>query len=149
MSAFTSADLERPQTNIPPSRRVRSPEELAYELDQIDNADFKLSPAGEARRKELADALAEQSAELAVDKQRILAVVATAAQIEEIANEAIAALETYVAARELLFELRRPYEVAWRAAQVAGIAVPPRNRTAAPMSLSHRLAKVSRWGWYS
>lgn len=149
MSAMTTEDLARPAVNVSPSRRIKTPEQLAYELDQIDASDFVLSDAGKKHRKELADELAEQSAVLAVNRQAILRGLETEAEIEETANLAIAALEAYVDAREKLFELRRPYEIAWRAAQNAGIATAPRNRTAAPMSLSHRLAKVSRWGWYS
>ena len=149
MSALTSADLGKPEVAVPPSRRKLSPEEIQYQLNELENAEFALSPQGKKRAKELRDLLTEHYAGVAVNKQAILRGLETEAEIEETANLAITALQAYVEAREKLYELRREYEIAWRAAQAAGIATAPRNRTAAPMSLSHRLAKVSRWGWYS
>jgi len=148
MAALTTADLERPATDVPPSRRIRTPEELGYEIEQLDSADFKLSPAGEARRKALADELAEQSAVAAVSRQAILNDLKLGDEIEAKANEAIAALETYVTLREQLLPLRETYDKAWRAARDLGIQVGPRVRTAAPQALTNRATKVAHWPWY-
>ena len=149
MSAMTSEDVvARPETDVPPSRRLKSSEQLAAEIEELDGSNFVLSGAGKARRKELADALAEQMRQAAVDRAAILQTLKSGEEIESVANAAVAALEQYVTLREQLLELRRPYDVAWQSARDLGIETGPRVRIRPPIGLTNRLLKTSHWPWY-
>jgi hypothetical protein len=127
---------------------VKTPEQLAYELDQLDASEFVLSPAGHARRKELADELAEQSAVLAVDRQRILTALKGAEAVEQISTAAIAALEEYVRLRQELLIVRKPYDEAWWAARDAGIARGERVRIAPDRKLMNEVTRLNAVPWY-
>jgi hypothetical protein len=148
-TAFTTEDLSKPAVDTPPSRRILSPEQLAYQLAELENSEFKLSPVGEARRKELSDQLAEASMAIAVNKKELLDTInTTGPEIEALSQSAVKHLEAYVSAREKLIDLRRVYEGAWHAAQKAGIPTSPRIRITPPQSLTNRLTRVSNLGWY-
>jgi hypothetical protein len=150
MSALTTEDLAtKPQTDVPPSRRIKSDEELAYEIQQLDDSPFRLSPAGEARRKELADELAERSMAAVVNEKKILDAVKTGGEaVEAVANEAIAHLEKYVEARKKLLELYGPYRAAWEKGVDLKLNVGPRVCIAPPQMLTNQLTRFSNLGWY-
>jgi len=148
MSAMTSEDLARPATDVTPSRRIKTPEQLCAEIAQLDESPYVLSAAGKQARHELQEQLNEQLAVTAVDRQAVLQQLKLGEQIEAKANEAIAALETYCDAREQLLALREPYDKAYRQARDLGLEIGPRVRTAAPVKLQRRAAVVARWGWY-
>jgi hypothetical protein len=149
-TAFTTEDLSKPAVNTPPSRRVLSPEQVAYQLDQLENSEFKLSPVGEARRKELSDQLAEASMAIAVNKRELLHTInTTGPEIEALFTEAVEHLEAYVSAREALLEKRRVFEAAWVAARNAKIDVLPRPRLAPPVALQHRATRIQNIPWYA
>jgi hypothetical protein len=148
MGAMTSEDLARPVVDTPPSRRIKTPEQLAYEIDQIDSSDFQLSPAGHARRKELADELAEQSSVLAVNRAEILRALEGAEAVESISTAAIACLTEYVRLRQELLLARAPYDRAWQQARDLGIAVSPRIRLAPAGRLMNEVVRLNNVPWY-
>ena len=146
---MTSDDVvARPATDVPPSRRLKSSEQLAAEIEELDASPYVLSGTGKQLRKELSDELAEQAAKAAVDRAAILNTLKTAEEIERVGNAAVAALDQYVTLREQLLELRRPYDIAWQSARDLGIETGPRVRVRPPIGLTNRMLKTSHWPWY-
>ena len=149
MSAMTSEDLTRPAVDVPPSRRIKTPEQLAYELDQIDSSDFQLSDAGRKRRHELQEQLNELSAVEAVDRQKILTALTEGAEaVEQVSTAAIAALEEYIRLRMELIAVRAPYDQAYRAARDANIPCAPRVRIAPTKKMMDDLSMLMVQSWY-
>jgi hypothetical protein len=147
-AALTTADLAKPQVDTP-SRRILSPQEITFKLSELEDSPFRLSPAGEARAKELRDQLAEVSMKAAVDRKALLDVInAVGPEIEALTDSALAHLEAYIEDREELLEKRRIFDQAWQAARNTGIEVGPRPRRAPPISLQHRATRIHNLPWY-
>jgi hypothetical protein len=127
----------------------RTPEAIAQEIQEIEDAPFARSDAGNTLLRELHAELNEDVRETLLDtnaaRQELEA--ATAA-VTALASEAVACVELFVAARDALPAAHERLANARRVAGRAGIQVGPRPNIAPPIALTHRFQRHAQAGWF-